>query len=136
MKEKFLLMCSVVQSCLTLCYLMDISPAGSCVCGIFQARILEQIVIFSPKGSSRPRDRTCVSCVSCIGRWIIYHCATWEAPIPIFDLSSKAISSENNQWGKDSSYGCHLYHNHRICGWDQWAPILASWVCGNKLSQV
>ena len=23
----------------------------------------------------------CVSCVSCIGRWILYHCATWEALI-------------------------------------------------------
>ena len=25
------------------------------------------------RGSSRPRDRTLVSCVSCIGRWILYH---------------------------------------------------------------
>ena len=30
-------------------------------------------------GSSRPRDQTCVSCVSCVGRWILYHWATWEA---------------------------------------------------------
>ena len=26
-----------------------------------------------PRGSSQPRDRTCVSCNSCIGRWILYH---------------------------------------------------------------
>ena len=23
--------------------------------------------------SSQPRERTCVSCVSCIGRWVLYH---------------------------------------------------------------
>ena len=25
------------------------------------------------RGSSQPRDRTHISCVSCIGRWILYH---------------------------------------------------------------
>ena len=31
------------------------------------------------RGSSWPRDWTWVSCVSCIGRQILYHWATWEA---------------------------------------------------------
>ena len=31
----------VAQSCLTLCDPMDCSPPGSCVHGIFQARVLE-----------------------------------------------------------------------------------------------
>ena len=31
------------------------------------------------RGSSQPRDWTHVSCVSCIGRQILYHWATWEA---------------------------------------------------------
>ena len=31
------------------------------------------------RGSSQPRDRTHVSYVSCIGRQILYHGATWEA---------------------------------------------------------
>jgi len=30
--------------------------------------------------SSQARDWTSVSCVSCIVRWILYHCATWETP--------------------------------------------------------
>ena len=30
------------------------------------------------RGSSWSRDQTHVSCVSCIGRWILYHWATWE----------------------------------------------------------
>ena len=42
---------------------------GSSVHGIFQARILEWVVISSSRGSSRPRDWTLVSWVSCIGRW-------------------------------------------------------------------
>ena len=35
---------------------------------IFQARMLEWVAIFSSRGSSRPRDRTWVFCISCIGR--------------------------------------------------------------------
>ena len=29
--------------------------------------------------SSRPRHWSCISCNPCIGRQILYHCATWEA---------------------------------------------------------
>ena len=47
--------------------------------GIFQARILEWVATSSSRGSSCPRDWTHVSCISCIGRWILYHCTTWEA---------------------------------------------------------
>ena len=41
--------------------------------GILQARILEWIAIPSSRGSSQPRDWTCVSYVSCIGRQVLYH---------------------------------------------------------------
>ena len=68
------------QSCLTLCDPMDYSPPGSSVHGISQARVLEWVAISYSRGSSWLRDRTCVSCISCIGRWILYHCTTWEAP--------------------------------------------------------
>ena len=53
----------------------DCSPAGSSVCGILQARILEQVAISFNGESSQPRDGTCVSCISCLGRQIVYHCA-------------------------------------------------------------
>ena len=53
----------------------DCSLPGSFLHGIFQARILEWAATPSSRGSSRPRDRTCMSC---IGRWILYHWATWE----------------------------------------------------------
>ena len=64
--------CACAQSCPTLCNCMDCSPPGSTVHGIFQARILECVAIFSSWGLSRPRDGIHVSCVSCIGRWILY----------------------------------------------------------------
>ena len=53
--------CSVVQSCPTLCNPMDCSLPGSSVHGISQARILEWIAISSSRGSSQPRDQTCTS---------------------------------------------------------------------------
>ena len=72
---------SVAQLCPTLCDPMDCSSPGSSVHWIFQARILEWVAI--SRGSSWPRNRTCVSCVSCFGRRILYHCTTWKA----FDCS-------------------------------------------------
>ena len=67
------------QSCQTLCDPVDYSLPGSSVQRIFQSRILEWVVISSSRGCYRLRNRTHVSCPSCIGRWILYHCATWEA---------------------------------------------------------
>ena len=55
------------------CDPMDCSQPGSFVYGISKARILEWVAI------SYSRDRTHVSCVSCIGRWILYHWASQEA---------------------------------------------------------
>ena len=48
------------------------NPAPS-VHGILQARILEWVATPSSRVSSRPRDQTCVSHVSCIGRQVLYH---------------------------------------------------------------
>ena len=50
--------------------------------GILQARILEWVSISSSRGSSWLRDRTCISCIFCIGRQILYDRATWEAKEP------------------------------------------------------
>ena len=57
-----------LQLCPTLCDSMDYGPPCSSVHRILQARILEWVAIAFSKGSSRPRDWTCVSYVSCIGR--------------------------------------------------------------------
>ena len=66
------------QLCLTLCNPMDCSPPGSPVHGIFQARILEWVSISFSRGSSRDQSR-----ISCIGRQILYYCATWKALLDV-----------------------------------------------------
>ena len=65
--------CLVTQSGPTLCSPMDYSLSGYLVHGIFQARILEQVAIAYSRRSSQPKDGTCVSCTSCMGRQIPYH---------------------------------------------------------------
>ena len=72
-------LCTCVQLSATLWYPIERSPPGSSVHGILQARIREWVAIISSRGSSRPRDGTCLSCVSCIGRRVLYHWATWDA---------------------------------------------------------
>ena len=56
---------------------MDCSPPGYSVYEILQERILERVAMPSFRGSSRSRDQ---SQVSCVGRWILSHWATREAP--------------------------------------------------------
>ena len=53
-----------LQSCPALCDPIDCSPPGSSVHGILQARILESVAISFSRGSSQPRDQTCVSCMA------------------------------------------------------------------------
>ena len=48
--------CSVSQSCPTLCDSLDCSLSGSSVHGILPARILEWVAVSSSQGSSGHRD--------------------------------------------------------------------------------
>ena len=70
----------VAQSCPTLCDPMDCNLPGSSLHGILQARVLEWVAISFSRGSSRPRDRTRVSCIPgrCFNLW-----ATGEAHIAL-----------------------------------------------------
>ena len=63
----------VAQLCPTVYNPMDCSPPGSSVHGIFRARILEWVAVFFSRESSQPRDGTRISCVSSIGKQILYH---------------------------------------------------------------
>ena len=87
------------QSCPTLCNPMDRSPPGSSVHGILQARILEWDAISFSRGSSRPRDRTQVSCIAgrCFNCW-----ATREAPCTYYpggsDGKESACNAEDPGW--------------------------------------
>ena len=61
-----------LQLCGTLCDPMDCSPPGSSVHRILQARILEWVALPFSRGSSLPRDWTCVSYVSCTGKLVFF----------------------------------------------------------------
>ena len=57
------------------CNPMDCNLPGSSIHGISQARILEWVAISFSRGSSWPRDQTCIFW---FGRDTLYHWATWE----------------------------------------------------------
>ena len=89
-----------LQLCPAVCDLTDCSsPPGSSVHGIFQARVLEWVAIPFSRGSSRPRDWTHVSWVSCIAGRILtteplgksFSCAYW----PFIYLIWSNICSES-----------------------------------------
>ena len=67
--------CLVTKSCPTLWSRGLYSLPGSSDHGIFQARMLKWVAIFSSRRSSQPRDQTHVSC---IGRRILYCLVTRE----------------------------------------------------------
>ena len=54
-----------LQSCTILCDPLDCNLPGFSVHGVLPARILEWVAMPFSRGSSWPRDRTHVSCVSC-----------------------------------------------------------------------
>ena len=68
----------VAQSCPTLCDRLVCDLPCSSVHRISQARVLEWVAISSSRLGSQPRDQTHISCVSCIGRQVLYYCATWQ----------------------------------------------------------
>ena len=53
--------CSHAQSYMTLCNPMDLSPGGFSVHGITLAGAVEQVAIYFSRGSSQPKDQTCIS---------------------------------------------------------------------------
>ena len=85
--------CMHYQSRLTLRDPVDCSLPGSSAHGISQAKILEEVAISFSKGSSRLRGRTRISC---IGRWIVYYWATWEAWVRIYPPLVKPYEGPGN----------------------------------------
>ena len=81
--------------CPTLCNPMVCSPPSSSVYGIFQARILEWVAIFFSRASSWPRDWNYVSCISCIGRWILCQQCHLGSPYETWYSSNSLYRSKN-----------------------------------------
>ena len=75
--------------CVLSCVQLFVTPwTVSSVQGISQARILGQTVISHSRGSFQQRDQTRVSCVSCDGRQILYHCTTWESQCGLYLITN------------------------------------------------
>ena len=52
----------------------------------------EQVAISYSRGPSQPRERTRISCISCIGMQILYHCTTLEAQ-PLCSVQFSSVQS-------------------------------------------
>ena len=79
-----------LNQCLTLCGSVDYSLPGSSVHGIFQARILTWVPIPYSRGSSHPRDQTCVSAYPALAGGFFTTSTTWQTQVSgdgFFNLS-------------------------------------------------
>ena len=88
-QRKCMCTCSITQSCPTLCHPINCSLPGFSVLGIFQSRMLEWVAISYSRGSFQPRDRTGISCISYIGRRILYDYSLSHFCIPSNCLHTK-----------------------------------------------
>ena len=95
---------------------MDCSPPGSSVHGISQARILEWVAISFSKASSRPRDPTCISCT---GRQILYHGATWKACGKVLSI----VKSRLHHSQLFNMFTVFQYNTSSSFGWVDGTPV-------------
>ena len=107
---------------------VDWSPPGSSVHGILQARLLQWVAVTSSRGSSWPRDQTCVSCVSCTGRWVLYHWCHLGNPLGWLGLSRFAVGMQN-----DTS---SLRHRLAVSHTFKQAPTIRPWYAITKETSV
>ena len=85
--------CVCAQSYLTLCNPMNCIARQAPLCS------WNSPAISFSRESSQSRDLTCASCVSCIGRWILHHWATWEAKnVPSVQFSHSVVSDSATPW--------------------------------------
>ena len=88
-----IILCVCVCVCVCVCSRVRLwSPGGCSVHGILQARILEWAVLSYSTRISRPRDQTCVSCISCIGRPAV--CQLYHLGSPQIMLLRALFTSE------------------------------------------
>ena len=74
------------------------SQPGTSVHGILQERVLEWVAISFSRGSSRPRDRTWVSCIA--GRFFVSE-PPGEPRTDIVNTNSVFLYTVTNRWGNN-----------------------------------
>ena len=104
-KALLLLLCSVMFDSL---WLHGLQPSWL-LCPWDSPRILEWIAIFSSRGSSWPRDRASVSCISCIGRWILL-------PLNHLQVAPNTLLRDGYLFCPQVSLqGCGLWQGNDMC---------------------
>ena len=101
---------------------MDCSPPVFAVCRISQARVLECIAISSSGESSWPRHQTCISC---IGRQILYHWAVWLAQLPKAVITTCILYWEIFPPSLETS--CHYRISNRTFVFENLGWCYANW---------
>ena len=113
------------------CDLVVYSPPGSSIHGIFQARILECVAISSSRGSSRSKDQTHVSCVSCPGRWVLLHWRHLGSPTfrqGCFTLQWTAQRSDERLRSPGGQEDSNPYRSAQV--WScRWVPFSSGFSC-------
>ena len=82
------IVCVCAQS-LSCVWLFATPWAGACQAPLSMGLSWQECwsIISSSRGSSWPRDGTCISCGLLHGRWILYHRATWKVPYSVRECS-------------------------------------------------
>ena len=114
---KIIIIIVCVRECARACALSHVwfcDPMGcrlpaSPVHRIFQARILEWVTISFFRESSPPKDWTLVSCISGIGRWVLYQLSHWGSPSNYYN---KRIINKQKRICKPDS--CHFFFLHTL----------------------
>ena len=91
------------------------SLPGSSIHGIFQATVLEWAAISFSRVSSWPRDRTLVSCISCIVRRILYHWTTREAQFALitFEMLNTHMLLAAPIWDNGGLVNIHICQQNK-----------------------
>ena len=131
-------MCACVCVCACVCFQLlihvwlfatpwTVGCQTSLSMGFSRAEILEWGAISYSRGSSQPKDWTHVSCISFTGRWILYHCTTWEAPyisdiiwLLFFFLASLQLAILNIKFLPDALHSL-------LTLWGQLSPNSRNW---------
>ena len=110
---------------LILCDPMDFSPQGSSVHGIFQARIVEWVLISFCQGSSPSKDWTCVTCISLLAGGFFITSATWEAKVKVL-VTQSCPTLWNPMDCSPPGSSVHGICQARILQWVQFSSVAQS----------
>ena len=108
--------CSVALGMSNSLQLYGLYLPGSCVHGIFQARVLEWVAISLSRGSFRPKDQIHIFSMSCITGRFFTHLATYETLYYyLFSVFSLGDYQEGFNYFEKDLYGLKKWRGMHDC---------------------